>query len=64
MKIFNNKLYFTNWNTNDIKILNLDNYVIEGSIQLMENLSQLRFMKIIYILESSLMMIILMETSL
>ena len=32
MKIFNNKLYFTNWNTNDIKILNLDNYVIEGSI--------------------------------
>ena len=33
MKIFNNKLYFTNWNTNDIKILNLDNYVIEESIQ-------------------------------
>ena len=32
MKVFNNKLYFTNWNSNDIKILNLDNYVIENSI--------------------------------
>ena len=32
MKIVNDKLYFTNWNSNDIKILNLNNYVIEDSI--------------------------------
>ena len=32
MKILNDKLYFTNWNSNDVKILNLNNYVIEDSI--------------------------------
>ena len=32
MKIINKKLYFTNWNSSDVKILNLDNYLIEGSI--------------------------------
>ena len=33
MKILNDKLYFTNWNTSDVKILNLITYAIEGSIQ-------------------------------
>lgn len=33
MKILNEKLYFTNWNSSDIKILNLNNYVIENSIK-------------------------------
>ena len=32
MVIVNNKLYFTNWNTQDIKVLNLDTYSIESSI--------------------------------
>lgn len=32
MKIINDKLYFTNWNSSDVKILNLSNYTIEGSI--------------------------------
>ena len=32
MKIINEKLYFTNWNSSDVKILNLTNYLIEGSI--------------------------------
>ena len=32
MAVLNNKLYFTNWNTNDIKILNLNTYAIEESI--------------------------------
>lgn len=34
MKIIDDKLYFTNWNTSDIKILNLTNYVIEESIKI------------------------------
>lgn len=33
MKIINEKLYFTNWNSSDIKILNLNTYVIENSIK-------------------------------
>jgi len=33
MKIVNDKLYFTNWNTSDIQILNLNNYVIEEFIK-------------------------------
>ena len=34
MVVFNNKLYFTNWATNDIKALNLNNYLIEDFITL------------------------------
>ena len=34
MVVFNNKLYFTNWATNDIKSLNLFTYVIEDFITL------------------------------
>jgi len=30
--IIDNKVYFTNWNTQDIKVFNLFNYVIEASI--------------------------------
>ena len=30
--ILNDKVYFTNWNSQDIKVLNLFNYVIESSI--------------------------------
>ena len=30
--IVNDKIYFTNWNTKDVKVLNLYNYVIESSI--------------------------------
>ena len=33
MVIVENNLYFTNWNTSDIKIFNLDTYFIEDSIQ-------------------------------
>ena len=33
MKIINEKLYFTNWNSSDIKILNLNTYGIENSIK-------------------------------
>ena len=33
MKIINDKLYFTNWNSSDVKVLNLINYVIEDSIK-------------------------------
>ena len=29
----NDKVYFTNWNSKDVKVLNLYNYVIEASIQ-------------------------------
>ena len=32
--VVNDKVYFTNWNSKDIKILNLFNYVIESSITL------------------------------
>ena len=32
MVIVNNKLYFTNWNTQDIKVLNLNTYSIESTI--------------------------------
>lgn len=32
MKILNDKLYFTNWNTSDVKILNLVTYMIDDSI--------------------------------
>ena len=32
LEVINNKLYFTNWNTQDIKILDLENYTIEASI--------------------------------
>jgi len=32
MVIFNNKLYFTNWNTKDIKVLNLTTYAISEQI--------------------------------
>ena len=34
LAIINNKIYFTNWNTQDIKIFNLFNYAIEESISL------------------------------
>ena len=37
MVIFDNYLYFTNWNSNDIKILNLDTYFIEDSIKVNGN---------------------------
>ena len=30
--VINDKIYFTNWNTKDVKVLNLYNYVIESSI--------------------------------
>lgn len=33
MTIVNNKLYFTNWNTNDVKVLNLFTYDFEESIK-------------------------------
>ena len=33
MAIVNDLLYFTNWNSNDIKILNLETYFIEDSIK-------------------------------
>jgi len=32
LEIINDKVYFTNWNSNDIKVFNLYNYVIEASI--------------------------------
>ena len=32
MVIVNDKVYFTNWTTSDVKVLNLFNYVIESSI--------------------------------
>jgi len=32
MVILNNKLYFTNWNTKDIKVLNLETFLIEQSL--------------------------------
>ena len=32
MVIVNNKIYFTNWNSKDVKILNLTTYAIESSI--------------------------------
>ena len=32
MIVLNNKLYFTNWNTKDVKVLNLLTYAIESSI--------------------------------
>ena len=32
MVIANDKLYFTNWNTNDVKILDLFNYTISDFI--------------------------------
>ena len=32
MTVINNKLYFTNWNSQDIKVLNLSTYSIENSI--------------------------------
>ena len=32
MVIVNDKVYFTNWNTKDIKVLNLNTYLIESSI--------------------------------
>jgi hypothetical protein len=34
MVVLNKKLYFTNWNTKDIKILNLNTYAIEDGISL------------------------------
>ena len=34
MIVLNNKLYFSNWNSKDIKILNLNTYAIEGNITL------------------------------
>ena len=34
MIVLNNKLYFSNWNSKDIKILNLNTYAIESSITL------------------------------
>ena len=30
--ILNDKVYFINWNSQDVKVLNLFNYVIESSI--------------------------------
>ena len=33
MAIVGNKLYFTNWNTQDVKIFNLTTYIIEDSIK-------------------------------
>ena len=33
MTIVNDLLYFTNWNSNDIKVLNLETYFIEDSIK-------------------------------
>ena len=36
MVIVDNYVYFTNWNTQDIKILNLETYFIEGSINMLE----------------------------
>ena len=33
MVVVNDKIYFTNWGTNDVKVLNLFNYKIESSIQ-------------------------------
>lgn len=37
MVIVDEKIYFTNWNSSDVKIFNLQNYVIEDSIQLSGN---------------------------
>ena len=34
MVIVDNYIYFTNWNTQDVKILNLETYFIEGSINI------------------------------
>ena len=34
MVIVDNYVYFTNWNTQDVKILNLETYFIEGSINI------------------------------
>mgnify|MGYP003303999296 CR=1 FL=1 len=34
MVIVDNNVYFTNWNTQDVKILNLETYFIEGSINI------------------------------
>ena len=33
MKILNDKLYFTNWNSSDVKVLNLTTYKVEDSIK-------------------------------
>ena len=33
MKILNDKLYFTNWNSSDVKVLNLITYKVEDSIK-------------------------------
>jgi len=33
MKILNDKLFFTNWNTSDVKVLNLTTYILEESIK-------------------------------
>ena len=37
MVIVDEKIYFTNWNSSDVKIFNLNNYIIEDSIQLSGN---------------------------
>ena len=37
MVVFDDKIYFTNWNSSDVKIFNLKNYVIEDAIQLSGN---------------------------
>ena len=34
MVVFDNKIYFTNWNSSDVKIFDLQNYIIEDTIQL------------------------------
>ena len=34
MCVLNNKLYFSNWNSRDIKVLNLNTFAIEQSIPL------------------------------
>ena len=34
MVVVNDKLYFTNWNSSDVKIFDMINYIIEDSIQL------------------------------
>ena len=34
MVVLNNKVYFTNWNTQDVKVLNLITYQLESSLLL------------------------------
>lgn len=51
MKIINDKLYFTNWNSSDVKVLNLITYSLEDSIKVEENPSQSKLTVKIYGLE-------------